>query len=548
MSIDPVKAKREAEIRANLPADVVALADAAMQRPGALFEPDALALIRDMRANNPAQWTDARALFKSIPDVQIGDLVRMTAPPGGESDGKHGRVVEWNDPEPCPEPVDGAVLLDDKKGLVEHYASLPAGGAAAVALWSLYTWVFDAFGVSPNLMITAPERESGKTRVTELLSWMVRRPKPVSDASAAAIIRGIERDRPTLLLDEAQSFLRRKGEDPIRGILLASFVRRFASVERVARDPHDEFEVREFSTFTPKAMNGRDLAQIDDMLTSRSIVLAMTRAHRRLPEIRADRDPVGIPLRQRCARWAADHAAALRETDPDMGERIGRSADVWRPLFAIADEVGGDWRALVREAADLLDASAAKVTDGGFTYGVMLLADVRKVFGDQPRIKSDDLDRALYALPDRPWATYGQGDKPMTAQARGRLLKRYGIKSKELRFPDGTRLNGYERAQFDEAWNSYLPGDTGNSNGDMVTTLENKRFPRTSNHDNGSGCHGSESAGNATNTGFVTMSPFNIPGSGGNGAEPAPDRVPLPKQSPGSATLGDAYRLGRDGE
>ena len=35
-------------------------------------------------------------------------------------------------------------------------------------------------------------------------------PMPVSDASAAAIIRGIERDHPTLLLDEAQHFLKRR--------------------------------------------------------------------------------------------------------------------------------------------------------------------------------------------------------------------------------------------------------------------------------------------------------------------------------------------------
>ena len=68
--------------------------------------------------------------------------------------------------------------------------------------------------------------------------------KPVSDASAAAIIRGIERDGPTLLFDEAQSFLKRKGDDPIRGVLLASFARRFANVERVEGDGH---EVRTFS-------------------------------------------------------------------------------------------------------------------------------------------------------------------------------------------------------------------------------------------------------------------------------------------------------------
>ena len=356
MSMDTMKAKREAAIRDKLPDDVVALVDVAKLDPGAPFEPAAAALLSKLRADDPAAWSRTRAMFRVIDGVTIGDLDRMTAPAGGEGDGKQGRPVVWEDPEPWPVPVDGAALLDDIKRVVEHYASLPAGGAVAVALWALYTWAFEAFGVSPNLMLTAPERESGKTRVTELLSWMVRRAKPVSDASAAAIIRGIERDGPTLLFDEAQSFLKRKADDPIRGILLASFTRRFAYVERVEGDGH---EVRAFSTFTPKAMNGRNLARVDDMLTSRSIVLAMTRAPRWLPELRADRDPVGVELRQRCARWANDNAPELREADPDMGERIGRLAQVWRPLFAVADAAGGDWPALARSAAGVLEASAA---------------------------------------------------------------------------------------------------------------------------------------------------------------------------------------------
>ena len=302
-------------------------------------------------------------------------------------------------------------------------------------------------------MITAPERESGKTRVTELLSWMVRRPKPVSDASAAAIIRGIERDGPTLLFDEAQSFLKRKADDPIRGVLLASFTRRFAYVERVEGDAH---EVRMFSTFTPKAMNGRNLARLDDMLTSRSIVLPMTRATRRRPELRADRDPVGEAVRSRCRRWAGDQSAALREADPDMGDRIGRTAQVWRPLFALADAAGGDWPALSRWAADALAASTAKVTDGD-TLGVMLLADVREVFCNRDRIKSDDLDGALVALPERPWSTLRPGDKPMTAQWRGRTLAAYGILAGTHRFTDGDRKKGYERTDFESAWAAYLP-------------------------------------------------------------------------------------------
>ena len=148
MSIDLAKAKREAEIRAKLAVDVVALIDAAKLDPGAPFEPAAVALLSGLRAADRAAWPRARAMLKAIDGVTIGDLDKVTAPAGGESDGKQGRPVAWDDPEPSPEPVDSAALLDDIKRLVEHYASLPAGGAVAVALWSLYTWAFNAFSVS----------------------------------------------------------------------------------------------------------------------------------------------------------------------------------------------------------------------------------------------------------------------------------------------------------------------------------------------------------------------------------------------------------------
>ena len=306
-AVSPDDADREAKARAALerfeiPADLIERTKA---DPGAPYlHAEKLA---KMRREAPADWARAKAALKAA-GVTLADLERAMGAGDAHGGGKQGQPVEWHDPEPWPKRVDGAALLDVLVALLERYASLPDGGAVAVALWALYTWTFRAFAVAPNLMITAPERESGKTRVTELLSWAVPRAKPVSDASAAAIIRGIERDGPTLLFDEAQHFLNRRQDDPIRGILLAGFTKRFATVERCEGDAH---EVRVFSTFCPKAMNGRKLATIDDMLTSRSVVIPMMRARKPLPELRADRDPVGEDIRRKCARWRDDHLTAL---------------------------------------------------------------------------------------------------------------------------------------------------------------------------------------------------------------------------------------------
>ena len=399
------------------------LVERAKTDAGAPFETDMMAKLAELQRDKIAEWQRLCPRLKDA-GVTIGKLERAIARSDRkDGDGLQGQPLHWDEVEPCPDPVDGAALLDELVELIRKHASLPDGGAEAVALWALYAWCFRAFGVCPNLMITAPERESGKTCVTELLTWMVPRPQPVSDASGPAIVRTIEHACPTLLFDEAQHFLRRRPEDPIRGILLASFVKRFASVNRCEGEMN---KVRVFSTFTPKAMNGRNLANLDDMLTSRSVVIPMTRATKRYPHIRPDRDPVGCGITGKCARWRDDHSSTLADADPDMGHLWGRIADVWRPLFAIADVAGGEWPARARQAATNLPALTATVADGE-TLGVQLLEDIYQVFKDKSNpdeISTADLDRGLNEMSERPWPTLNNG-KPMTEAWKVAVSVRY---------------------------------------------------------------------------------------------------------------------------
>ena len=546
-AVSPDDADREAKVRTamerhGLPDDFL---DRIKTDPGAPFEH--AAELAKMRREAPPDWARVKDALKKEAKVSIGDLERAMGTGEGGA-GKQGRPVEWNDdPEPWTEAVDGAALLDALVTLLERYASLPNGGAVAGALWALYTWCFRAFAVAPNLMITAPERESGKTRVTELLSWMVPRAKPASDASAAAIIRGIERDGPTLLFDEAQHFLNRRPDDPIRGILLAGFTKRFATVERCEGEAH---EVRVFSTFCPKAMNGRKLATIDDMLTSRSVVIPMMRARKPLPELRADRDPVGEGIRRQCARWRDDHQSELREADPDVGARIGRIAQVWRPLLAIADAAGGEWPEKARAAADTL-AAVAGTFDSKETLGTMLLADVRAVFeakSNPERIKSGDLDEALCTLPERPWESMPKTGKRITTQARGRMLAGYGVNAETLRFDDGTRGKGYKREAFADAWNAYLPEGDGDRTVTPCQPYETSTFgdPRTVTTE--PGCHGSRNAETPVNEALSRCHGSETGGSRREGAPEQSSNPPaLPSQPSGEPTAGDAYRRRSDG-
>ena len=539
--------KREAKMLGALPPKCRELVDKAVLDTGAPFEPSAVAMLKKLRGDDLAAWQRTRALLGEKAKVSVTALDAATAPAGdANGDGKPGRPIEFEDPEPWPEPVDGAALLKALVTLLERYVSLPKGGAVAVALWVLYTWCFRAFPVSPNLMITAPERGSGKTQLTDLISWTVPRPFPVSDTTAAAIFRIIEHEAPTLLFDEAQGVLKRRNpDDPTKTILLGSFSKRFANVPRTNKDTG---EVRMFSTFAPKVLNGLRLAPIDDAFTSRCIVVPMTRATCAYPELRDDRDPAGEDIRRQCARWRDDHLSKLREADPEMRGRIGRIAQVWRPLLAIADAVGGEWPEKARAAADALAAVAGTFADGE-TLGTMLLADVRAVFeakGNPERIKSDDLDDALRDLSERPWESMPKTNKPITREARGRMLRNYGVNVRTLRF-DGVAAKGYLRAAFADAWNAYLPEGSGNQPVAPLQSLETSTFGDPQPVAGSEGCNGLESAETPAKQGTATAQRVGNRGARREDApkpprEPAPAPVEMPSQSSGTPTAANDYR------
>ena len=425
--------------------------------PGAAFEPEILEKITTLKRDNPADWQRLRKRLKTA-KAGIGDLEKAISRADFTGENLQGETVEYEEIEPWEERVDSTALLEEAVKIIEHYVDMPDGGAVAVAVWALYTWVFEVFEVTPYLIVTAPERESGKTLVTEIASYMVPRPKPVFDASAAAIYRGIAKDKPILLFDEAQQFLDRKtGNELVRGLLLSGYSKRFAFVERCEGDAN---EIRRFRTFTPKMMNGRNLVGMDDMLTSRSIVIPMTRTTKKMPILRGDKDPVGLDFRRKCLQLAFDNMELLNEADPEMGDLKSRAADIWRPLFAVADLAGGEWPDEVRCAEKALAKATAKVSPGD-TLGVELLKDCYRVFqeaGNPDRMRSEVLDQKLIELPERPWATLGAGGKPMSARRRSDILRSHSIESGTHRFEDvsGESRKGYLREDFEEAWNAYV--------------------------------------------------------------------------------------------
>ena len=243
-----------------------------------------------------------------------------------------GQPLVLIDPTPWPEPVDGADLLNDQVTAFERYLALAPHSAYALALWVLHAFCLPIASSNPRLAITSPQKRCGKTTLVSVLSKLVPRPLAAANITPAAIYRAIEACTPTLLLDEADTFLRDNHE--LRGVLNSGHCRATAFVVRSVGDDH---EPRCFATWCPMAIAA--IGRLPPTLMDRSIIIEMRRSRddEKVMRLRIDRTPDLDELAAKAARWTADHLQALRDFDPDVPVALDdRARDNWRPLLAIA--------------------------------------------------------------------------------------------------------------------------------------------------------------------------------------------------------------------
>jgi putative DNA primase/helicase len=330
-----------------------------------------------------------------------------------------------------------------------RHLALPHGAEVILALWVLHAHTFDSGMVSPRLALKSPEKCCGKTTCLTCLSRLVPRPLTVANITAAAVFRTVEAAKPTILVDEADTFL--KGSDELRGIINSGHYKPTAFVVRV---DGDEREPRLFKTWAPTAI--AVIGNLPDTLEDRSVVVEMRRRRRdeEIDRLRLDRLGHLDQLASMAARWAKDNHMALSRADPSVpGVLHDRAADNWRPLLAIADLAGGDWPQRAREVA----AQVATGEPDDASIRVQLLADIQAVFGDHgvDKIASTTLCNSLAEMEDRPWPEWRNG-KPITPAQLARMLKWFKIAPGTIRLAEGTP-KGYKQEQFEDVFTRYVP-------------------------------------------------------------------------------------------
>lgn len=249
--------------------------------------------------------------------------------------------------EPWPEAVAPAQLLTDIAATVRRFIVCDRDTAHAVALWAAMTWFIEVVQVAPLAVITAPEKRCGKSQLLFLLGRLAARAITTSSISPAALYRTIDAWCPTLLIDEADAFMRDNEE--LRGILNSGHTRESVYVIRTVGD---SFTPTKFNTWGAKALAG--IGHVADTLMDRAVILELRRKlpHEKVERIRYAEPGLFDDLRSKLARFAEDYSDQVRQARPPLPHSLNdRAQDNWEPLMAIAMAAGNEWFQLGTTAA-----------------------------------------------------------------------------------------------------------------------------------------------------------------------------------------------------
>jgi len=180
---DPIKA---------ITASLDGLADDA---PLGRVEDTLRSLALSLVGTNPLRRATVReAVVKKLERFGISSPARMVDAAfqdgqAGTPDQQQGRPVVFDDPEPWPDAVDGAALLDDITVTLKHFIVLPHHTPEAIALWICHACALEAFTISPILAICSPTKGSGKTLLLDVISYLLVKKLFVSNTTPATLFR-----------------------------------------------------------------------------------------------------------------------------------------------------------------------------------------------------------------------------------------------------------------------------------------------------------------------------------------------------------------------
>jgi putative DNA primase/helicase len=286
--------------------------------------------------------------------------------------------------------------------------------------------------------------------VLELLNILTAQPLFVANSSAAAVFRAVDAWKPTLLLDEAETFLPENEE--LRGVLNAGYARN----GKVLRCDGDQLLPAAFSCFAPAVLAA--IGTLPATIADRAIPIRMQRAPaghqmRRLDRV-AREELQSYPPRLKS--WADEWMEVLTRLRPERIPALSdRKNDICEPLLAIAMHAGEKYLQRAQEALVRLCTSTG---NDAAEHGERVLCAVWEVYQQRPNEEFLSLKTICTAMNDDElggWDTAVRG-RPIDTAWLARKLRQFVVEPRRSRTDERNR-RGYPRSEIEALARQYLP-------------------------------------------------------------------------------------------
>ena len=350
----------------------------------------------------------------------------------------------WN-VELWPDPVETQALLQQISAKIRKYIVLRPEAVIATALWTMTAWAHEGATHSPILAAISVEPDSGKSTLLGVLRFLAPKPFVSVEPTGPSVYRTVDREHPTLIIDEADDLFYRKSD--LRAIVNAGW-------SRGTKIPR---QGRWYDPFCPKILGILGKTKLPRTIASRSIILKMwpKKPDEKAEDFAYADDPEFSTIRRKLARWAADNVRIIKDLKPPQPPGFNNRLNAnWKLLLQIAQHAGGGWFEQARRSAIYLSRVPYEPS-----AGVQLLAALRAMFTkNRTEITSEQVVQELLADPNSQWHEY-RSRGPITKNQVAALLKDFEIRPVVVHPTKRADLSrhGYRAAQFEDAFARFLP-------------------------------------------------------------------------------------------
>lgn len=295
-----------------------------------------------------------------------------------------------------------------------------------VGTWTIATHLHRIFDFMGYLLIHSAEKQCGKTKLMELLDYLVYQSTGLQvSPTVATLFRSA--DKHTQLLDEIDTW---SNQDSWKDILNAGF-KQGSFVTRC--DPDSGFRLKRYPVYGPKALAGIGTSALHETTRDRTFCIEMIRRKQEEAGTRIRPRQIaasGKVLKQLIVDWVEsnrkDIARFYESADyPEVAHCAERTIDISEPLVAILEVMykgRPDRNDVITELIKAIERARKEQHSASESYRLLL-----QLFS------LTEIEDPLVGNPTELKAQLANCDPPPEEFAISRVLHQYGFEKKSMR-------------------------------------------------------------------------------------------------------------------